>query len=46
VQPKTTQRYAHLADDPLREAAEKITTVITGASKPGAPVVPLRGQRS
>ena len=44
VQPKTTQRYAHLADDPLREAAEKITTVITGKGK-GAAVVPLRGQR-
>ncbi len=46
TQTRTTQRYAHLADDPLREAAEKITTVITGAGKPGAPVVPLRGQRS
>jgi integrase len=45
TQPRTTQRYAHLADDPLREAAEKITTVITGKGK-GAPVVPLRGQRS
>jgi integrase len=43
TQPRTTQRYAHLADDPLREAAEKITKVITGAGKPGAPVVPLRG---
>ena len=31
TQTRTTQRYAHLADDPLREAAEKITTVITGA---------------
>jgi integrase len=46
TQPRTTQRYAHLADDPLREAAEKITTVITGAGKPGAPIVPLRGGRS
>jgi integrase len=46
TQTRTTQRYAHLADDPLREAAEKITTVITGAGKPGALVVPLRGQRS
>lgn len=33
TQSRTTQRYAHLADDPLREAAEKITTVITGAGK-------------
>jgi integrase len=45
TQSRTTQRYAHLADDPLREAATKITTVITGAGK-GAAVVPLRGQRS
>jgi integrase len=42
TQSRTTQRYAHLADDPLREAAEKITTVITGASKPGAKVVSIK----
>jgi integrase len=46
TQSSTTQRYAHLADDPLREAADKITKVITGAGKPGAPIVPLRGGRS
>jgi integrase len=46
TQARTTQRYAHLADDPLREAAEKITTVITGAGKPGAPIVALRDHRS
>jgi integrase len=45
TQARTTQRYAHLADDPLREAAEKITTVITGAGKPGADVVPFAGGR-
>jgi integrase len=45
TQSRTTQRYAHLADDPLREAAEKIGRVITGKGK-GAAVVPLRGQRS
>jgi len=45
TQGRTTERYAHLADDPLREAATKITTVITGAGKPGAEIVPLRGQR-
>jgi integrase len=43
----TTQRYAHLADDPLREATDKIASVITGAGKEGAPVVPIRdGRRS
>jgi len=45
TQSRTTQRYAHLADDPLREAADKIGRVITGKGK-GAAVVPLRGQRS
>jgi integrase len=42
TQQRTTQRYAHFADDPLREAAEKITTVITGAGKPGATIVPMK----
>ena len=42
--PRTTQRYAHLGDDPLREAATKITKVIIGKSK--ATVTPLRGRRS
>jgi integrase len=45
TQSRTTERYAHLSDDPVREAAEKITTVITGKGK-GAAVVPLRGERS
>ena len=45
TQPRTTQRYAHLADDPLREATDKIGAVITGKGT-GADVVPLRGQRS
>jgi integrase len=33
TQMRTTQRYAHLADDPLREAAAKITAAIAGAGK-------------
>jgi integrase len=46
TQPRTTQRYAHLADDPLREAAVKIGNVIAGKDG-GAPVVPIReGKRS
>jgi integrase len=44
TQPGTTQRYAHLADDPLRQAAEKITTVITGAGKPAAKIVGIKGR--
>jgi len=40
-----TQRYAHVADDPLREAAHKIGSVIAGAGEDGADVVafPKRG---
>jgi integrase len=41
TQARTTQRYAHLADDPVREAAEKITAVIANAGKKGAEVVDL-----
>jgi integrase len=40
---RTTMRYAHLADDPLREAADRIGGVIAGAGKGGAEVLPLRG---
>jgi integrase len=42
TQSKTTQRYAHLSDDPLREAATKIATVIAGAGKLGAKIVGMR----
>jgi integrase len=34
TQSRTTQRYAHLADDPLREAADKITAVPRGLLGP------------
>jgi integrase len=37
----TTQRYAHLADDPLREAAAKIGAAIAGAGKDAGNVVTL-----
>jgi integrase len=44
TQARTTQRYAHLADDPLREAADKIITkVIAGAGKASAEVVNIKG---
>jgi integrase len=42
TQSRTTQRYAHLADDPLQEATDKISRVISNAGK-SANVVPLRG---
>jgi integrase len=45
TQARTTERYAHLADDPLREAANKIGAVIAGAGKSGADVVRIKGER-
>jgi integrase len=42
TQARTTQRYAHLADDPLRDAADKIAGAITAAGM-GGKVVRLRG---
>jgi integrase len=43
--PVTTARYAHLFDDPLRQATERVGAILTG--KPPADVVPLnkRGRR-
>jgi integrase len=40
TQANTTQRYAHLFDDPLRAAAERASAIITG--KPAAEPIPLR----
>lgn len=43
TQARTTQRYAHLADNPLREAANRIGAVISGAAQPArAEVIPLK----
>jgi integrase len=42
TQHRTTMRYAHLADDPLREAADKIASAITKAGQ-GGKVIRLRG---
>jgi integrase len=43
-QPATTSRYAHLLDDPLREASERVGAIIAG--EPTAEIVPIkRGQR-
>jgi integrase len=45
TQPMTTARYAHLFDDPLREATERVGAVILPANA-GADVVKLRGSRA
>ncbi|SDR52680.1 Site-specific recombinase XerD [Rhizobiales bacterium GAS113] len=41
TQPATTARYAHLFDDPLRQATERVAAVVSG--KPSAEIVPIRG---
>jgi integrase len=40
TQPATTARYAHLLDDPLRQATERVGVVVTGRSS--ADIVPIR----
>lgn len=40
---RTTQRYAHLDDDPLRAAAARIAETITAALHSGKPATPKRG---
>ena len=40
TQPGTTARYAHLFDDPLRAATERVGAIVTGAT--GSGVVALR----
>ena len=42
TQAATTQRYAHLMDDPLRAATERVGAVVSGAGKTMADVVPMR----
>jgi integrase len=42
-QPATTARYAHLFDDPLRQATERVGEIVTASGKPSAAVVPLKG---
>ena len=43
--PSTTARYAHLMDDPLREATERVGAIIDGAGKAGAEVLDLHARR-
>ena len=47
TQPATTARYAHLFDDPLREATERVGTFVGSAGKePGGMALLRRGSRS
>jgi len=43
TQASTTDRYAHLFDDPLRQAAERAGAILSG--KPGAEIVPIKSGR-
>ena len=43
TQAATTMRYAHLADDPLREAANRFGNIVT--SRETAKVVPMRREQ-
>ena len=47
--PATTQRYAGLADDPRRQAAEavgkRLASLLAAPAEAESPVVPLRGRR-
>ncbi len=47
TQAQTTARYAHLLDDPLRQAAERAGAIITAAGKEAGAIVPLpaKGRR-
>ena len=42
TQPATTARYAHLFDDPLRAATERVGAIVM-PSKPEGEVVPMKG---
>lgn len=41
TQPGTTARYAHLFDDPLRAATERVAAIVTGTDSAGADVVSI-----
>lgn len=46
TQPQTTARYAHMADDPLRQATNRFASIAAAArSRKRADVVPLHRDR-
>lgn len=46
TQAATTHRYAHLMDDPLRAATERVGAVVGAAGRTGGDVVPMTGRRA
>ena len=45
TQPGTTARYAHLFDEPLREAAERVGEIVTMNGGKGGEVIGLHSRR-
>jgi integrase len=45
TQPRTSARYAHLYDDTLRAATERVGAMVTGVRTEDSQVVPLIGRR-
>ncbi|HLY44329.1 MAG TPA: tyrosine-type recombinase/integrase [Stellaceae bacterium] len=45
TQPLTTARYAHLFDDPLRAATERVGAIVTGKGDGGGEIVPIERGR-
>jgi hypothetical protein len=43
TQAQTTHRYAHLFDDPLRQATERVGSIVGGKSS--GEVVSIKGER-
>ena len=44
TQPATTARYAHLFDDPLRAATERVGAIVDAGKKPAAEVVDINSR--
>ena len=45
TQPNTTARYAHLFDDPLRAATERVGAIVTSVTAPAAEPLPITRRR-
>ena len=44
TQAATTHRYAHLADDPLRAATERVGAIVDAGKRPGGEIVKIGGR--
>lgn len=46
TQPATTARYAHLFDDPLRAATDRVGSIIDSGNGSSAEIIPIRGAQA